>query len=163
MIAEDFKFIKQGEVRVRIAPSPTGFLHIGLARAALFNYLFAKKHQGFFVLRIENTDKERSKQEYEKDIMENLKWLGIEWDEGPDIGGSYGPYRQSERMDHYWPYVERLLKEGKAYYCYCTPEELDFERKKMTAAKIAPRYSGKCRNLSSEQIQKYKKPPQKIY
>ena len=116
MDPEKFKFIKPGEVRVRFAPSPTGYLHIGGARTALFNFLFAKKYQGVFILRIEDTDFERSKPEYEKDILDSLKWLGIEWDEGPDIGGPYGPYRQSKRGKIYKKYLEKLLSEDKAYY-----------------------------------------------
>jgi len=101
-------------------------MHVGLARTALFNYLFAKKHNGVFVLRIEDTDAERSDPKYEKDITETLKWLGIEWDEGPDMGGPYGPYRQSERGEIYKKYLEGLIKEGKAYYCFCSEEELEW-------------------------------------
>ncbi|MCM8804999.1 MAG: glutamate--tRNA ligase family protein, partial [Candidatus Omnitrophica bacterium] len=112
-------------VRVRFAPSPTGFLHIGNARTALFNYLFARKNKGKFILRIEDTDKERSKKEYEEAIIEDLKWLGIEWDEGPDIGGEYGPYRQSERIDIYRQFAEKLLKEEIVYKCYCTKDQLE--------------------------------------
>ena len=114
-----FKLIEPGKVRVRIAPAPTGFLHIGLARTTLFNYLFAKKYEGVFILRIEDTDIERSDPEFEKNILENLKWLGIEWSEGPDIGGEYGPYRQSQRLETYAKYLEKLLTENKAYHCFC--------------------------------------------
>ncbi len=138
-------------VRVRFAPSPTGYLHIGNARTALFNYLFAKHTGGKLVLRIEDTDRERSKKEYEDMLMEDLKWLGIEWDEGPDVGGDYAPYRQSERLDIYKEYVNKLLETGHAYYCYCTPEELEEERKKALAEGRPPRYSGKCRNLTEEE------------
>ena len=109
MAEETFKFITPGAVRVRIAPSPTGPLHLGLARTALFNYLFAKKNQGAFVLRIEDTDLERSSPEFEKDITESLKWLGIEWTEGPDIEGDYGPYRQSQRLERYSQYLNISL------------------------------------------------------
>jgi glutamyl-tRNA synthetase len=151
----EFKFIRPGEVRVRFAPSPTGFLHIGGARTALFNFLFARKNNGVFVLRIEDTDKERVKPEYERDILESLKWLGIEWDEGPDIGGNYGPYRQSERGKIYKKYLEKLLEEGKAYYCFCSPEELEAEREYLLSIGQPPRYSGKCRNLSKELVEKY--------
>lgn len=152
-----FQFIKPGEVRVRIAPAPTGYLHIGTARTALFNYLFAKKYEGVFILRIEDTDRERSKPEYEKDIIESLHWLGIKWDEGPDVGGDYGPYRQSERTEIYKKYLKKLLAEGKAYLCFCSEEELEAERQYFLSIGQAPKYSGKCRNLSKEQIEKYKK------
>jgi nondiscriminating glutamyl-tRNA synthetase len=165
MLEEEFKFIKPGEVRTRFAPSPTGFLHIGSARTALFNYLFAKKNQGSFILRIEDTDKERSKPEFEKDILENLKWLGIEWDEGPveiqnskvksqKYIGDYGPYRQSERGEIYKKYLEELLKEGKAYYCFCSEEELEAQRQYQMSIGQAPRYSGKCANLTKEEVKK---------
>jgi nondiscriminating glutamyl-tRNA synthetase len=152
-----FKFTQPGEIRVRFAPSPTGFLHIGTARLALFNYLFAKKNKGVFVIRIEDTDKERSKPEYEKDIMDSLRWLGIEWDEGPDVGGNYGPYRQSERKEIYKKYLEKLLAEDKAYYCFCSEEELESQRQYQLSIGEAPKYSGKCRNLSKELSQKYLK------
>src|SRR3989344_1459118 len=152
--SDDFKFIQPGEVRVRIAPSPTGFLHIGLARTALFNYLFAKKYQGSFVLRIEDTDIERSNLEYENDILENLKWLGIEWDEGPDAEGLYGPYRQSQRQDSYAKYLEKLLAEDKAYYCFCSEEELEAQRQYQMSIGEPARYSGKCVNLSKEEVKK---------
>lgn len=152
---EEFKFIKPGEVRVRYAPSPTGFLHIGSARTALFNYLFAKKYEGIFVLRIEDTDPERSKPEFEKDILDSLKWLGIEWDEGPDVGGDYGPYRQSERREIYKKYLEKLLAENKAYFCFCSEEELEAQRQYQLSIGEAPRYSGKCANLDKELVKKY--------
>ena len=137
-------------VRVRFAPSPTGYLHIGNARTALFNYLFARKNNGIFILRIEDTDKERSKKEYEEGIIEDLKWIGIEWDEGPDVGGNYGPYRQSERLSIYREIADRLLKEGKAYKCFCKKEEIE-KRTKGTG------YDGKCRNLTEEDIEKLEK------
>lgn len=156
MLEEKFKFIKPGEVRVRIAPAPTGFLHIGLARTALFNYLFARKHQGSFILRIEDTDIERSFPEFEKDILENLKWLGLEWSEGPDVGGGYGPYRQSQRIDVYAKYLERLMMaENKAYYCFCSEEELEAQRQYQMSIGEAPKYSGKCSNLTEETTKKY--------
>jgi len=157
MLEELFKFVKPGEVRVRIAPSPTGFLHLGLARTALFNYLFAKQNKGIFVLRIEDTDKERSKPEFEKEIIESLKWLGIEWDEGPDIEGDFGPYRQSERTESYKKYLEKLLGEGKAYYCFCSEEELEAQRQYQMSIGEAPRYLGKCANLPKETVKKYLK------
>lgn len=145
MNPEEFKFRKPGEVRTRFAPSPTGLLHIGGARTALFNYLFAKKYQGVFVLRIEDTDIERSKPEYEKDIIGSLKWLGIEWDEF---------YRQSERKKIYAQYLKKLLEENKAYYCFCSEEELEAQRQYQLSIGEAPRYSGKCANLSQEEIKK---------
>ena len=107
-------------IRVRFAPSPTGALHIGNTRTALFNWLFIKNYGGKFILRIEDTDKERSKPEFEKDIIDGLKWLGLDYDEGPDISGNYGPYRQSERTDIYKNYLKKLFDENKAYYCFCT-------------------------------------------
>lgn len=154
MIEEEFKFIKPGEVRVRIAPAPTGYLHIGLARTALFNCLFAKKNQGSFILRIEDTDIERSNPLFEKDIIENLKWLGIEWSEGPDVGGEHGPYRQMQRLESYAKYLERLIAEDKAYYCFCSEEELEAQRQYQLSIGEAPRYSGKCANLSKEETKK---------
>jgi len=150
-----FKLIEPGGVRVRIAPSPTGFLHIGLARTALFNYLFAKNYEGSFILRIEDTDLERSEPRFEKDIIENLKWLGIEWSEGPDIGGNYGPYRQSQRLESYAKYLEKLLAEDKAYHCFCSEEELEAQRQYQLSIGEAPRYSGKCAGLSKEEVKKY--------
>ncbi|MCM8766901.1 MAG: glutamate--tRNA ligase family protein, partial [Candidatus Omnitrophica bacterium] len=144
-------------VRVRFAPSPTGFLHIGNARTALFNYLFARKNKGKFILRIEDTDKERSKKEYEIAIIEDLKWLGIEWDEGPDIGGTYGPYRQSERIDIYKDFAEKLLKQGFVYKCYCTKQELEKMRQEAEEKGLPPGYDGRCRNLTKEKISQYEK------
>jgi len=155
MLAEEFKFIKPGEVRTRMAPSPTGLLHIGGARAALFNYLFAKKNEGSFILRIEDTDSERSLPEFEKNILESFKWLWIEWDEGPDIEGKYGPYRQSERTDIYKKYIEKLIAEDKAYYCFCSQQELEAQRQYQMSQGLAPRYSGKCANLDKETVKKY--------
>lgn len=135
------------DIRVRMAPSPTGWLHIGTARTALFNYLMAKHYGGKFILRIEDTDLERSKKEYEEDIINGLKWLGITWDEGPDIGGDYGPYRQTERQAIYRKYLQQLLDEDKAYYCFCTPEELEAQKQEALARGEQPRYSGKCGRL----------------
>ena len=139
------------EVRVRIAPSPSGNLHIGTARTALFNYLFAKKNGGKFILRIEDTDAERTSQEYIDNIFDSLKALGLNWDEGPDVGGEYGPYTQSERFDIYPKYVQKLLDSGFAYECYCTPEELEQEKALATEQKRAYVYSKKCENLSEDQ------------
>lgn len=143
------------EVRVRFAPSPTGPFHIGGARSALFNWLFARKMGGKLILRIEDTDLERSSRESEENIKAALKWLGMDWDEGIDVGGENGPYRQTERLDIYKKYTEKLLAEGKAYYCYCTDEELEEERQALIKKGKMPRYMGKCRNLTPEQIAAY--------
>jgi len=142
-------------IRVRFAPSPTGYLHVGNARTALFNYLFARHNNGTLVLRIEDTDLERSKKEYEEIIFEDLKWLGLDWDEGPDVGGEFAPYRQSERLEIYPKYIDKLLKSGDAYYCYCSAEELEAERQKALSEGRPPRYSGKCRNLTPEERMDY--------
>ncbi len=143
-------------IRVRFAPSPTGYLHIGGSRTALFNWLFARRNQGTFVLRIEDTDIERSSQASEGTIISSLKWLGLDWDEGPDIGGEFGPYRQCERLDIYNKYAEGLLKQGKAYYCYCLEEELEERRKEALAEKRTPGYDGRCRNLSIKEQEQLK-------
>jgi glutamyl-tRNA synthetase len=141
-------------VRVRLGPSPTGPLHIGTARTALCNWLFAKHTGGTFVLRIEDTDKERSEKKYETELFEGLSWLGFDWDEGPaDIGqkekGAYGPYRQSERIAIYKKYLEQLLASGAAYYCYCTKEDLEAQRQAMLVQGLPPKYSGHCRNRTA--------------
>jgi glutamyl-tRNA synthetase len=136
-------------VRVRFAPSPTGPFHLGSARTALFNWVFARQQNGTFILRIEDTDKERSKKEHEDGILESLRWLGLNWDEGPDVGGEYGPYRQSEREPIYEKYLKELLDSGKAYYCYCTKEELEAQKEAMIAQGLPPKYSGRCGNLPS--------------
>jgi nondiscriminating glutamyl-tRNA synthetase len=136
------------EIRVRFAPSPTGPLHIGGARSALFNFLYAKGAGGKFIIRIEDTDLERSSRESEENILDSLRWLGITWDEGPDKGGPYGPYRQTERLGLYQEYTQKLLEQGKAYYCYCSEEELEAERQEQMARGETPRYSGKCCKLS---------------
>lgn len=201
MTEGEFKFQTPGAVRTRFAPSPTGFLHIGSARTALFNYLFAKKNEGVFILRIENTDQERSKPEYEKDIMETLSWLGIEWDEGPILSlqnqkskiksqternetrrsknkvlfssqselqqemkqslndhqkyiGDYGPYRQSERREIYTKYLKTLLAEDRAYYCFCSEEEIEAQRQYQLSIGQPPHYSGKCSRLTKEETDK---------
>ncbi|OHA64550.1 MAG: glutamate--tRNA ligase [Candidatus Wildermuthbacteria bacterium RIFCSPLOWO2_01_FULL_48_29] len=143
-----------GKVRTRIAPSPTGFAHMGNARTALFNYLFAKKEGGEFILRIEDTDKERSKKEYEQDILDNFRWLGLKWDEGIEKGGPYEPYRQSERTELYKKYLTKLLEEGRAYWCFCTAEELEAQRAHQISLGEAPRYKGICRNLSRQEQEK---------
>jgi len=143
--------------RVRFAPSPTGNFHIGSARTALFNYLYAKKERGVFILRIEDTDKERSKKEYEDDIMRSLRWLGLDWDEGvleEKEKGNNGPYRQSKRGDVYRKYVEKLLEKGEAYYCFCTKERLEKAKEEQRKKKEAPRYDGNCFSLSKEEREK---------
>ncbi len=145
------------EVRVRFAPSPTGPFHIGGARSALFNYLVAKHTGGKFVVRIEDTDRKRSTSESEENIKEALKWLGINWDEGIDVGGPDGPYRQTERLEIYKKYTEKLLAEGKAYYCFCTPEELEAEKDEQLKKGETPVYSGKCRHLPKETVEQYLK------
>lgn len=143
------------EIRVRYAPSPTGQLHIGNARTALFNYLFARSQNGKFVIRVEDTDQKRNVEGGEQSQLNYLKWLGIDWDESIDKEGEYGPYRQMERIDLYNQYVKELLNDGKAYYCYCTEEELEKEREEQLARGIAPKYSGKCAHLTQEQKKEY--------
>jgi glutamyl-tRNA synthetase len=135
-------------VRVRFAPAPTGNLHVGGARTALFNYFFARHHKGVFILRVEDTDPARSSEEYYSSIIDALTWLGLEWDEGPEAGGKYGPYRQSERRAIYDEYLHKLKQSGSAYECFCTPEELEERRERMRAAGEAPRYDGRCADLS---------------
>ncbi|WP_042353731.1 glutamate--tRNA ligase [Bacillus rubiinfantis] len=139
------------EIRVRYAPSPTGHLHIGNARTALFNYLFARNKGGKFIIRIEDTDKKRNIAGGEQSQLKYLKWLGIDWDESVDVGGEYGPYRQSERNDIYEQYYKQLLESGQAYKCYCTEEELEAEREEQMTRGETPHYSGKCRHLTAEQ------------
>lgn len=131
-------------VRVRIAPSPTGFAHLGTASTALYNVLFARQHDGAFVLRLDDTDVERNRPEYEALIYESLHWLGLEWDEGPDKGGAFAPYRQSERLDLYREEAARLINEGKAYRCYCTADELEAERRQAQEQRRPYRYSRRC-------------------
>lgn len=139
------------EIRVRFAPSPTGPLHIGGARSALFNYLWARKNKGTFIVRSEDTDLERSSRESEHNILEALRWLNIQWDEGIEVGGVHGPYRQTERLTLYKEYTEKLIASGDAYFCYCTEEELEQERQDLIAKGETPRYLGKCRHLTAEQ------------
>jgi nondiscriminating glutamyl-tRNA synthetase len=140
-------------VRVRFAPSPTGMLHVGNARTALYNWLFAKHNSGTFVLRVEDTDVERSEARYETQLIEDLRWLGLDWQEGPGLTGGEGPhapYRQSERLAIYQRHTDRLLQEGKAYRCFCTQEELEAERLLATKQHRPQVYSGKCRSISRE-------------
>ena len=140
------------KIRVRYAPSPTGHLHIGNARTALFNYLFARHNKGTMVLRIEDTDQKRNVKGGSKSQMENLHWLGIDWDEGPDKGGDYGPYRQSERKEIYQKYIDQLIDEGKAYYSYKTEEELEAQREEQRAAGVAPHYTYEYEGMTADEI-----------
>jgi nondiscriminating glutamyl-tRNA synthetase len=140
-------------VRVRFAPSPTGYLHVGNIRTALFNWLVAGHHNGTFILRIEDTDAERSKPEYETRLIEDLRWLGLEWNEGVGKGGDFGPYRQSERYEIYQRYAQQLLDEDKAFRCFCSEEELEKVRQEQLARNETPRYSGKCRHLKPEEAE----------
>ena len=137
-----------GEVRVRFAPSPTGWLHVGGARTALFNWLFARQHRGAFLIRVEDTDVERSSPESERGVLDDLAWLGLEWDEGPDRGGPHGPYRQSERVALYRARADALRSKGAAYPCFCTDAELEERRRLALARGEPPHYDGRCRNLS---------------
>lgn len=141
------------EVRTRFAPSPTGFMHLGGLRTALYNYLFAKKHGGKFILRIEDTDQERFVEGATEVIYDTLKGCGMDWDEGPDIGGDYGPYIQSDRKDMYLPYAKELVEKGAAYYCFCTKEELDERRAAAEAKGEVFKYDKHCMHLSKEEVQ----------
>src|SRR5579872_5737892 len=145
---------KDKKVRVRFAPSPTGQLHVGNARTALFNWLFARQRGGVNVLRIEDTDVERSEARYETQLLEDLKWLGLDWDEGPDVGGAYAPYRQSDRMNIYQAAADVLVQERKAYYCFCTVEELERDREQAMKEGRQPVYSGKCRELDAVDVER---------
>ncbi|MBI4482351.1 MAG: glutamate--tRNA ligase [Acidobacteria bacterium] len=142
------------KVRVRFAPSPTGYLHVGNARTALFNWLFARKHDGAYVLRIEDTDAERSEAQYETRLVEDLRWLGLDWDEGVDVGGACGPYRQSDRLELYQRYARQLLDDRRAYYCFCTPEEIEADRQRLLAEGRPPKYSGRCRSIPPQEAQR---------
>ena len=140
---------------MRFAPSPTGSLHIGNARTALFNYLFARKSKGKLILRLEDTDQERSEERFEKELIESLRWLGIQWDEGPDIGGEAGPYRQTKRVALYKMLAEQLILEGKAYPCFCTEKELEARRKEQMSRGRPPGYDGRCRRLSESERSRF--------
>jgi len=139
---------------VRFAPSPTGLLHIGGARTALFNWLFARHEAGSFILRIEDTDLERSSADLERSLLDDIEWLGLRWDEGPGADGVYGPYRQSERIELYREHAEKLVESGRVYPCFCTEEELREKREKARARGLPPRYDGTCRDLSDEQVRR---------
>lgn len=143
------------EVRTRFAPSPTGALHVGGAHTALFAWLFARHEGGKFILRIEDTDEVRSTPESLQAIYDGLRWIGIDWDEGPDVGGPFAPYVQSQRLEIYQRYVDQLLDQGRAYRCYCTPEELEERREIMRRRGLPPRYDGRCRDLTEAQCARY--------
>ncbi len=144
-----------GGVRVRFAPSPSGDLHVGNIRTALYDWAFARRTGGTFVLRIEDTDRSRVTTEYIASALDTLRWLGLQWDEGPEAGGPYGPYLQSERLDIYSEWVRRLLAEGHAYYCYCSPEELAARRAAARAGGGPSGYDGHCRVLTAGQVAAY--------
>jgi glutamyl-tRNA synthetase len=149
------------KIRVRFAPSPTGYLHIGGARTALFNWLYVRHYGGTFILRIEDTDKLRSTPEAVNAILDGMHWLGLDWDEGPGKGGEYGPYFQMQRLDFYKQYIDQLLAAGKAYYCYCSSEELEARRKKQLAEGQQPKYDRKCLHLSEAEKEQFKKEERK--
>lgn len=138
-------------VRVRFAPSPTGQLHVGNARTALYNWLFARQQKGTYILRVEDTDIERSEERFEQALVEDLRWLGLDWDEGPDVSGPLGPYRQSQRLALYLEHAEILIERGYAYYCFCSPEELEAERQRAQAEGRIPKYSGRCLHLAIDE------------
>ena len=142
-------------VRVRFAPSPTGDLHVGNIRTALFDWAYARHTGGQFIFRIEDTDRERVTDEYIQAAIDTLKWLGLNWDEGPEVGGPYGPYLQSQRLNIYAEWAAKFLAQGDAYYCYCSSEELEARREAQRAANVAPGYDGKCRSISPEDLARY--------
>ncbi len=142
-------------VRVRFAPSPTGFLHLGVARTALFNYLFARANGGTYMLRVDDTDDQRSTEESMRSIFGSLEWLGLEWDEGPGVGGDHGPYFQAQRIERHQECARQLLAQGKAYYCYCTREEVQAKREAAQREKRPYRYDGRCRDLSGDERERF--------
>ena len=142
-------------VRVRFAPSPTGDLHVGIIRTALFDWAYARHTGGQFIFRIEDTDRERVTDEYIQAAIDTLKWLGLTWDEGPEVGGPYGPYLQSQRLDIYAEWAAKFLAQGDAYYCYCSSEELEERREAQRKANVAPGYDGKCRTISPDDLARY--------
>ena len=143
--------MNSSEVRVRFAPSPTGSLHVGNIKTAMVNWMFARHEGGKFILRIEDTDLERSTDESVDAILNALRWMGLDWDEGPDVGGPYEPYFSRQRTDSHREAAERLIAEGHAYYCYCTKEMLDAEREEAVEKKELYKYSGRCRVLSADE------------
>src|SRR5262245_32517317 len=140
-------------IRTRFAPSPTGLLHVGNVRTGLFAWMFARQAGGTYIIRIEDTDQERSERKYEDLIYEDMRWLGLDWDEAPDIGGPMGPYRQSERHKIYRDYADRLIQGGHAYWCFCSEEELEQRAESARAAGESWKYPGTCRSLGSEVVQ----------
>lgn len=144
----------QKPARVRFAPSPTGRLHLGGARTALYDYILAQQTGGQFILRLEDSDRKRLVPGAEEELMNGLRWLGLDWDEGPDIGGPFQPYRQSERKDIYLDYAKKLINAGKAFYCFCSPERLEKVRQEQQKKKMSPRYDGTCRNLAPDEAEK---------
>lgn len=159
---EKRKTNKKKKVRVRFAPSPTGFLHIGGARTALVNYLFAKSKKGSFILRIDDTDRDRLVRNSVNDIMESLQWLSLKWDEGPKIDGSFAPYYQSKRLDLYRKYIDKLVKEGKAYCCFCSPARLEvLKRTQIARGRTTTKYDGRCRNLTPKEVTDLKRAKKK--
>jgi glutamyl-tRNA synthetase len=144
------------KVKVRFAPSPTGDLHVGNIRTALFDWAYARHTGGTFLFRIEDTDTTRVTDEYIAAAIDTLKWLGLHWDEGPEVGGDNGPYLQSQRLDIYAMWAQKFLDQGDAYHCYCSAEELEAKRERQRAANVAPGYDGTCRDLSTDQIATHK-------
>ena len=142
--------MKEG-VRVRFCPSPTGNPHVGMVRTALFNWAFARHHDGVFVFRVEDTDSARDSEDSYLALLDSLRWLGLDWDEGPEVGGPYEPYRQSERLETYADVARRLVEAGYAYPCYCTPEELEERREQARKEGRTPGYDGHCRDLTTDQ------------
>ncbi len=143
-------------IKVRFAPSPTGDLHVGNIRTALFDWAYARHTGGIFLFRIEDTDRSRVTDEYIAAAIDTLKWLGLSWDEGPEVGGPHGPYLQSQRLDIYSEWADRFIKQGDAYHCYCTPEELEARREAQKESGQAPGYDGKCRSISDEDLARYR-------
>ena len=141
--------------RVRFAPSPTGHLHLGGARTALYDYLLARQTGGQFILRIEDTDRKRLVEGAEQEIMDGLRWLGLEYDEGPDVGGPFGPYRQSERKEIYQHYARQLVESGHAYYCFCSPDRLEQVRQEQQKKKEFVHYDGTCRKLDPDEAARW--------
>jgi glutamyl-tRNA synthetase len=146
-----------GSIRTRIAPAPSGYIHVGNARTALYNWLLAQRHDGVFVVRVEDTDRKRTTDEGYRGVLDDLRWLGLDWDEGPEIGGDFGPYRQSERFDRYRAAATQLLDGGHAYRCYCTPDELTARRAAVRGARGTPGYDGHCRDLSEGERAEYER------
>ena len=144
------------KVRVRFCPSPTGDPHVGMVRTALFNWAFAKHNNGTFVFRIEDTDAARDSEESYKALLDSMRWLGLNWDEGPEVGGPFGPYRQSERMDIYKDVAKKLHEKGFAYHCYCTQDEVEERRKAQKEKGQTPGYDAHCRELTDKQVSDFK-------